>query len=286
MTEQSSGPPLRLRAALFVPAVRTDFIAKLPERGADAAIIDCEDATPMNAKDEGRSNARELAPQIASDDLDVFVRVNAQTTEWFADDIAEGLAPELTGILLPMVETVDAVDEAVAALAAAGLGHLAIVAGLETALGVADARHLLSRPGVSAAYFGAEDYVADLGGMRTESNDEVLMARQQVVQAGRIAGVQVLDQVVTNFRDDARFEREATEARSFGFDGKLCIHPNQVPLAMAAFTPSAEDVGHAQRLLAAYADATANGLAAIDFEGQMVDEPVAAQARRVLALAD
>ena len=65
----------------------------------------------------------------------------------------------------------------------------------------------MSRPGVSAAYFGAEDYVADLGGMRTESNDEVLMARQQVVQAGRIAGVQVLDQVVTNFRDDARFER-------------------------------------------------------------------------------
>lgn len=278
--------PLRLRSALFVPAVRTDFIAKLPGRGADAAIIDCEDATPINAKDEGRRNARELAPQIASDGLAVFVRVNGQSTEWFAQDIAEGLAPELTGILLPMVESAEAVSRAVVALGGAGLDHLAIVAGLETARGVLDAREILSHPNVAAAYFGAEDYIADLGGIRTESNIEVLLARQQVVQAGRIAGVQILDQVVTNFRDDARFEREANEARSFGYDGKLCIHPNQVPLARAAFTPSPEDVDRANRLLEAYAEATSNGLAAIDFEGQMVDEPVAAQARRVLDLAD
>lgn len=276
---------LRLRAALFVPAVRPDFINKLPERGADAAIIDCEDATPIGAKAEGRANARELAPQIAAAGVPVFVRVNAQATEWFNDDITHGLAPELSGVVVPMVETLDGLQQATAALGAAGLDHLGIIAGLETARGVADARELLAHSHVVGAYFGAEDYMADLGGARTESNTEVLLARQQVVQAGRLAGVATLDQVVTNFRDDDRFSREASEARAFGFSGKLCIHPNQVPLAMAAFTPSPEAVDHAQRLLAAYAEATANGLAAIDFEGQMVDEPVAQQARRLLELA-
>lgn len=276
----------RLRAALFVPAVRPDFIEKLPTRGADAAIIDCEDATPIGAKGEGRTNARALAPQIAATGLPVYVRINGQTTEWFEADVAEGLAPELAGVVVPMVETVEGLHRVVAALGAAGLDHLAIIAGLETARGVASAPELLSHPSVQAAYFGAEDYMADLGGERTESNAEVLMARQQVVQAARLSGVVALDQVVTNFRDGDRFAHEAAEARSFGFGGKLCIHPDQVPLALEAFTPSPEAVARAERLLAAYEAATSIGLAAIDFEGQMVDEPVAQQARRVLSLAE
>ena len=98
--------------------------------------------------------------------------------------------------------------------------------------------------------------------------------------------VPVLDQVVTDFRDDDRFVREAAEARALGYAGKLCIHPGQVVLANAAFVPSAAEVDRARRLLAAYEAASAAGVAAIDFEGQMVDAPLATQARRVLDLAD
>lgn len=274
----------RLRSLLFAPAVRPDFLEKLPGRGADAVVIDCEDATPAGAKAEGRNNARALAPALARE-CAVTVRINPPATEWFGDDVRDGLVPELAAVVVPKIETVDGLADVVAALDAAGLTELGIVAGIETALGVADARPLLVHPRIVAAYFGAEDFIADMGGVRTESNDEVVYARQQVALAGRLAGVPVLDQVVTDFRNEARFEREAHEARAMGYAGKLCIHPGQVELANTAFTPSEAEVERARRLLAAYAEASAAGIAAIDFEGQMVDEPLAAQARRILAQA-
>ena len=197
-----------------------------------------------------------------------------------------GLSDELAAVVVPKVESVAGMDEVAAALDAAGLIELGVIAGVETALGVADARPLLAHPRVVAAYFGAEDFIADMAGVRTGTNDEVAYARQSVAVAARLAGVPILDQVVTDFRDDDRFERETAEARAIGYAGKLCIHPGQVAIANRGFTPSAEEVERAQRLLTAYDTAAAGGVAAIDFEGQMVDEPLAAQARRVIALAD
>ena len=132
---------------------------------------------------------------------------------------------------------------------------------------------------ISAAYFGAEDFIADLGGVRTASNDEVAYARAQVALAGRLAEVTVIDQVVADFTDDDRCRRECLEACSMGYGGKLCIHPSQVAIANAAFLPSSEEIDRARRLLEAYDDAKAQGVASVAFEGQMVDEPVAVQAR-------
>jgi citrate lyase subunit beta/citryl-CoA lyase len=275
----------RLRSLLFAPAVRKDFIAKLPERGADGVVIDCEDATPPIAKDEARANARKLAPTIAGRGAQVFVRVNAVSSPWFADDLQHGLCPELTGIVLPKVERLEQLDRVEGLLAGVGLSQLWVLAGIETALGVADARTLLAHPRVGAAYFGAEDFIADMGGVRTAGNQEVLYARSQVALAGRLAGVATIDQIVADFRSDAVFEREVREARALGYGGKLCIHPAQVAIANAGFVPSAEEVDHARRLLEAYEKSSAAGVAAIDFEGQMVDEPLAARARQVLAAA-
>ena len=215
-----------------------------------------------------------------------MVRVNALPTEWLRADIDDGLATGLTAIVLPKAESTVGLDAVAAMLDAAGHPGLGILAGIETALGVADARPLLAHPRVVAAYFGAEDFIADMAGVRTGSNDEVAYARGAVAVAARLAGVPVLDQVVTDFRNGERFEREAHEARAMGYAGKLCIHPDQVAIANDAFVPSAEEIDRARRLLAAYETASASGVAAIDFEGQMVDEPLAAQARRILALAD
>lgn len=278
-------PVGRLRSLLFAPAVRPDFIAKLPRRGADAVVIDCEDATPPNAKAEGRANARSLAPELVAAGCAVTVRINAPGTEWFAADVSDGLAPGLAAVVVPKVETITGLDAVAAALDAAGHTGLGVLAGIETALGVADARSLLSHPRVVAAFFGAEDFIADMGGVRTPTNHEVTLARQAVALAGRLAGIPVLDQIVADFRDDARFIAEAAEARAIGYAGKLCIHPSQVPLANAAWTPTDAEVDRAHRLLDAYEAARAGGIAAIDFEGQMVDEPLAAQARRVIAAA-
>jgi len=275
----------RLRSLLFAPAVRPDFIAKLPERGADAVVVDCEDATPAGAKDLARQRVREHVPALA-EQCKVTVRVNAVASEWFADDINDGVVPEVAAIVVPKIDSVDALNTVSAALEANGLGNIGVIAGIETALGVTDARLLLAHERVVAAYFGAEDFIADMGGIRTASNEEVLYARSAVALAARLGGVPLLDQVVTDFRDDDRFIAECAQARAIGYSGKLCIHPGQVALANAAFIPSADEVDRARRLLEVYENATSEGLAAIDFEGQMVDEPLAVQARRIIATAD
>ncbi|MCL4157772.1 UNVERIFIED_CONTAM: hypothetical protein GTU68_005571, partial [Idotea baltica] len=249
-----------------MPAVRPEMVAKGPRSGADGMVIDCEDATPADKKAEGRALAKQLAGELIDEEIAVFVRVNAVPTEWFTADVAEGLDPSLAGVVVPVVETVEQLDTAAAALDAAGLAHLGIIAGIETALGVADARPLLGHSRVIGGYFGAEDFIADMGGVRTESNNEVAYARGRVALAGRLAGVPVLDQIVTNFKDDDRINRENAEARAMGYAGKLCIHPRQVELSNAGFMPSEAEVDRAKRLLDAYAAAQADGVAAVAFE--------------------
>ena len=276
----------KLRSLLFAPAVRPDFIEKLPARGADGVVIDCEDATPPNAKAEARANARRLTPTVAGRGSLVFVRINSVTSPWFEEDVREGLCPELAGVVVPKLERLEQIEQVEEALGRAGLEGLGVLAGIETALGVADARAVLAHARVAAAYFGAEDFIADMGGVRTEGSQEVLYARSQVALAGRLAGIPTLDQVVVDFRNREAFEREVAEARAMGYQGKLCIHPGQVELANRGFLPSAAEVDFARRLLEAYQEASARGVAAIDFEGQMVDEPLAARARQVLAAAE
>jgi len=270
---------------LFAPAVRPDVLARLAARGADAVVIDCEDATPPSAKAEARRHAFHFGTELAAA-AQVLVRINPVTTEWFDDDIRDALSAGLAAVVVPKIERLEDLDRIAVALDASGHHGLGVVAGLETALGVADARVLLRHRRVVAAYFGAEDFIADMGGRRTIGNAEVHFARSACVLAGRLAAVPVIDQVVTDFRNDDAFAAEATAARDMGYRGKLCIHPRQVQLAHHAFTPSAAEVEHARRLVAAHAEAAAAGLAAIDFEGQMVDAPVVAQARHVIELGE
>jgi citrate lyase subunit beta/citryl-CoA lyase len=282
----------RWRSVLFAPGNQPALVPKLRRAAPDVAVLDLEDAVPAAAKADARPIAAAGVAELAAPGPDgapgpaVWLRVNPVRSDWFADDVAglaELAARGLAGIVVPKLET--SIDMAVVSAALTGL-DLGVLAGIETARGVADARDLLVHPGVRAAYFGAEDYVTDLGGVRTAGNAEVAHARAVVVLAARLAGVPALDIVVTDFADDARFRCEAAEARAFGYAGKLCIHPRQVPLAHEAFEPSAEEVDRARRLLAAYEEAAARGTAAIAFEGQMVDEPLAARARAVVAAAE
>lgn len=252
--------------------------------GADAIVIDLEDATPPDAKDTGRIEMRSAVADLVGP-IPILVRVNDDTTPWHDDDLDSLPTEGLAGIVVPKIETIDGLDTLAGRLAGRSL-DLPVIGGVETALGVADARPLLAHPIVSAGYFGAEDFIADMGGVRTPSNDEVAYARAQVALAGRLAEVAVIDQIVADFTDDDRCRRECLDARAMGYGGKLCIHPAQVAIANEAFLPSAEEVERARRLLAAYDEGTARGVASVAFEGQMVDEPVAVQARRILAQAD
>jgi citrate lyase subunit beta/citryl-CoA lyase len=262
----------RWRSLLFVPGSRPDLAAKAPRSGPDVVVLDLEDAVPAAGKAAARETVREAAAALAGI-VPVCVRVNPPGTEWFDDDVA-ALPDGLAGVVVPKLETVAQLD-----LLATALGGRPVVAGLETVLGVLDARLLLAPP-VVACYFGAEDYVADLGGVRTAGNDEVAHARAHVAMAARVAGVPALDMVTIDFGDHQRFAAEAGQARALGYAGKLCIHPGQVGPANEAFLPSVEEAERARRLLAAF---DAAGGATIAFEGQMVDEVVAVRARAVVA---
>jgi citrate lyase subunit beta/citryl-CoA lyase len=215
----------------------------------------------------------------------VFVRVNGLATPWFADDIAEVIFPELAGVVVPKLESRADVDAVASALQRAGCAGIGILAGIESARGVAHVADVLVEP-VRWCYFGAEDFVADMGGVRTPGNTEVLYARSRVALAARLAGVHAIDQIVADFRDEERYLADAGEGRALGYRGKLCIHPAQVALAHRTFTPSEEEVERARRLLRAYEEAAARGEATLAFEGEMVDEPMARRARAVLAAAE
>jgi citrate lyase subunit beta / citryl-CoA lyase len=272
--EVAAGATTRWRSMLFVPADRPDLAAKAPRCGPDVVVLDLEDAVPPDGKAAARATAREAAAELAGT-VPVCVRVNPPATPWFDDDVAS-LPPGLTAVVVPKLEENDQLDGV-----AAALGQHPLVAGLETVRGVVDARDVL-RPPVAACYFGAEDYVADLGGVRTPDNAEVAHARAYVAMAARLAGIPALDMVTIDVRDDERFVAEARSARALGYAGKLCIHPAQVALAHEAFRPSPDEVAWARAVLAAF---EAAGGRTIAHEGQMVDEVVAVRARALLAAA-
>ncbi|HEY5700220.1 MAG TPA: CoA ester lyase [Acidimicrobiales bacterium] len=279
---------MRLRSLLFAPGNRAEVLAKLPRSGPDGVVLDLEDAVPAEAKVDARSVVARAAEALRDGHpgLAVHVRVNAVPSEWFADDVATALVAGIAGVVVPKLESAEQVAIVADALDRQGLSDLMIVAGLETAAGVERAGEVTADIRVPAAYFGAEDYVADLGGVRTTEGTEVLYARSRVALAARLTGTLAIDQVVTDLSDEAHFRADAAVGRSLGYRGKLCIHPAQVAWAHGAFSPSGDELDRARRLLEAYDAAVADGSAAIAFEGQMVDEPLARQARTLLDSAD
>lgn len=268
------------RSLLFLPGTQPDLLAKVPRWTPDVVVVDLEDAVPPAMKSEARGRAVEAIRSTAPlGPTTVLLRVNPPGTPWHQEDLAAALAAGASGIVLPKYDLTEHYTRARAFLDDAGAGSLTITVGIETALGVADARELLAT-GVTAAYFGAEDYTVDLGGERGPDSLEVLYARSQVALAGRLAGVPMIDQAVVSVRDHELYEREALAARRLGYSGKICIHPDQVRLAHHAFTPSTEQVVHARAVL----KAAAEGVSVLD--GQMIDEVHRRMADRILRMSD
>lgn len=265
-----------MRSLLFAGATRPDLVAKLDRSGADAVVIDLEDAVPAAAKGQAREALPELIASVAS--TPVLVRVNDAASRWFDDDLAAVAELPLAGAVLPKAER----EGDVTAVAERLADGAVVVAGLESARGVANCESLLDGSGATCCYFGAEDYVADLGGRRSGGGEEVLYARSRVALAARVAGLPALDQVVVDFRDDAVFERDAEAGRDLGYRGKLCIHPSQVTIANLVFSPSEGELERARGMLAAWEEGAERGVAAVEFEGEMVDGPAVRMARDTL----
>lgn len=263
------------RSFLFAPGNDERKLRKALSSGADAVIADLEDAVTPAEKGAARSLAVRVLAQAEGDALRL-VRVNAAGSEWIADDVEAVGSVGLDGLVLPKA-TVAAVD------AVQGLG-LPVVAIVETPAGLRGAFELAANPAVEALVLGAVDLGLALGLEPRADGLELLFARSSIVVDSAAAGLRgPIDQVWTTLSDDAGLQRDCTLARSLGFRGKACIHPEQVPLVNGAFSPSSEELAHARDVVRAFDDAAANGRGAVAFDGEMIDLPVVERARQLLA---
>ena len=270
----------KMRSMLFAPGNKYELLQKFSKIQPDIAIIDLEDAVPDSEKQVARENLQKYA-QKDKTAATTYVRVNALVSQHFEEDI-RSIPPQIAGIVIPKVNDASDIERATQAIERNSVSAKILV-GIETVKGLMSVQDIFGTASVFAAYFGAEDYIHDLGGLRTDGNDEVLFARTQIGISSRLFGVPVVDQIVADFSDSERFMKEAQQAKSLGFTGKLCIHPSQVPLANQSFSSTPEEIQQAIELLKVYDEAVANGTASIVHNGQMVDEALAKQARRILS---
>lgn len=270
----------KMRSMLFAPGNKYELLQKFSKIQPDIAIIDLEDAVPDSEKQVARENLQKYAQEDKTA-ATTYVRVNALVSQHFEKDI-RSIPPQIAGIVIPKVNDASDIERATQAIERNSVSAKILV-GIETVKGLMSVQDIFGTASVFAAYFGAEDYIHDLGGLRTDGNDEVLFARTQIGISSRLFGVPVVDQIVADFSNSERFMKEAQQAKSLGFTGKLCIHPSQVPLANQSFSSTPEEIQQAIELLKVYDEAVANGTASIVHNGQMVDEALAKQARRILS---
>jgi citrate lyase subunit beta/citryl-CoA lyase len=259
---------------LFVPGNRPDRFSKALQSGADAVIIDLEDAVPPQSKKEARAT---VAAWLSAANP-VYVRVNAHGTEWHDDDVRAVARQGLRGVVLPKAQDPRRVPE----LAAQLPEPASLLPIVENAQGLWNALEIARGPRVERLAFGHLDFQQDLG--IDGELEELLYARSHLVLVSRLAGVAPpLDGITAALDDTERLRQDVERARRLGFGGKLCIHPRQIEWVNRGFLPSEKDIEWARRVLAA---AEAAGGAAVRMGGEMVDAPVIARAQNILQLSE
>jgi citrate lyase subunit beta/citryl-CoA lyase len=280
------------RTMLFVPGNQPRRVEKALSTGADAAILDLEDAVAVPEKTATRSAA--VAALQALRRCRGYIRVNALSTEWGYGDIVAVTGAGVDGIVLPKVETADQLkcaDWLIAQIEREkdlAIGTLDLIPIVETALGFANLKTIAeARTRVRRIAFGAGDFVLDLGITWSTDEIELLPYRSAFVVLSRAAGLdQPIDTPWIDVRNAVGFKHSTEHAKSLGFQGKLCIHPDQVTVANEIFTPSEMDVARARRIVDAFAEAEEKGLVSIVVDGRFVDYPIAHSAQRVLDQVD
>ncbi|GHF55944.1 citrate lyase subunit beta/citryl-CoA lyase [Amycolatopsis bartoniae] len=264
-------PLTQARSLLFVPGHRPDRFAKAANSGADDIVLDIEDAVAPQEKPLAREN---IGRWFASGGTGV-VRINGYGTPWYDDDVAM-LSDHRCAVMLPKTSGAAEIADLLDRLPA-GSGVLPL---LETSAGVLNAREVCAAPGVVRAVFGNADLAREIG-IDLADQPALAFARSQVVLASAAAGAPApIDGVTVALEDLDLLRSDAAHAVEFGFTGKLCLHPRQVPVVNAAFSPSAEEVQWAREIVAASGNGSVTAR-----DGHVVGKPIVDRARRVLAVA-
>lgn len=284
-----------LRTALFVPGNRPDRVDKAVKTSADAVIIDLEDAVVLTEKEASRSKVRDKILEHA--ERKIIVRVNSLDSPFFQGDLTEVITGNLACLMVPKVESAAHVREINENLLKVekekGIvqGSVSIIPLIESAGAVQNIFQIATEKTepsrIYCVAFGSADYTLDMGIEITREGTELSYPRSRIAVASRAARIEPpLDTpFMMDLKDMEALKVDAGRAKQLGFQGKLCIHPNQIEPCNAIFSPAKEEILYAEKVVQVFEEAEKEGSAVILLDGKFIDYPVVERARRILKVA-
>lgn len=278
------------RTMLFMPGNNPGMLQNAGILGADAVILDLEDAVSLTEKDSARILVREAIRQIDYTQVEVVVRVNPLDTEFGATDVDTIARVKPDTLMIPKAdeEQILRVDQMLTAIEKEEgfeAGSIQLIALIETAIGLETVYQVIkASKRVVGVLLGGEDLTSDLGIKRTKEGEEIFYARNKVATACRALRVDSIDTPFTDTNDDAGLAKDTAKAKSLGLTGKAAINPRQIDTIHAVFAPSEAELKHALRVLAAMEEAKKEGKGVFSLEGKMIDAPIINRATTTVEL--
>ena len=273
------------RSVLFMPGSNSRALQKAKTLGADALILDLEDAVAPDAKEAARAQVCEVVKSRPFGKREVIVRINALDTQWGEHDAVAVAAAGPDAVLLPKVSSPRDIHKLEHRLA--GAPCIALWAMIETPLAILNIAALAGAGGrLSCLVMGTNDLVKQMGARHMPDRLNLAAALGLMVLAARAHGLCAIDGVFNDIADAGGFAVACAEGRSFGFDGKTLIHPDQIEPCNGAFAPSPEELAEARKIVAAFELSENKGKGAIKLDGRMVELLHAESARRIIALGE
>ncbi|MCH8038032.1 MAG: CoA ester lyase [Proteobacteria bacterium] len=276
------------RSMLYMPGSNARALEKGRTLAADALILDLEDAVAPDAKELARQQIVEAVQAGGYGGREIIVRINPLASPWGPDDLAAMAASGADAILLPKVESAAMVHDLEMQMVAAGAPEsMGIMCMMETPLAMLHAEAVAgASKRISCLVMGTADLVKELQASHTGARLPVLTSLGLCLLAARAFGLAILDGVHLDLADDAGFAEACVQGLELGFDGKTLIHPKTIAVANEAFAPSVEDVAWSRRIIAAHAEAAAEGKGVVVVDGKLVEALHVEGARRLVALAE
>jgi citrate lyase subunit beta / citryl-CoA lyase len=276
------------RSVLYMPGSNARALEKARTLPADALILDLEDAVAPGAKQAARAQVAAAVRAGGYGPREVIIRVNGLATAWGHADLTAAATAGADAVLLPKVESADAVRQALAVLEAAGAASdLALWCMMETPRGMLNAAEIAAAsPRLGGLVMGTSDLAKELHAAHTALRLPLLTALGLCLLVARAQGLAILDGVFLDLQDEAGFEAACRQGAELGFDGKTLIHPQQIGAANQAFAPDAAEVARARRIIEAHEAARASGQGVVLLDGRLIEELHVVEARRQVALAE
>jgi citrate lyase subunit beta/citryl-CoA lyase len=274
------------RSVLYMPAANERALEKAKTIPADALIFDLEDAVAPDAKEAARVNACAAAASGAYGRKEITIRCNGLDTPWGAGDLAAAATSGAAAVVIPKVSSVGQLDAVSGALDAAGApAAMAIWAMVETPTAILEVRAIAAHPRVAVLVMGTNDLAKELRAAQVPGRAPLVPHLATALLAAREAGKVILDGVFNDVKDLDAFRAECVQGAELGFDGKTLIHPGQVEPCNEVWAPSADEVAYAERVIAAFDAAVADGRGVVTVDGRMIENLHVANAQRTLAVA-